>query len=207
MSGIIKISERLSYIKACEEPLSADVGIVLGDRYLWVFDVGAVKANAEYIRSFKKPVICVLSHFHQDHIGAIESVDAEKIYLGANTKKYVGRGEAVTDDLYFDDGVKIHIFPLPSSHAKGSIGLEADGYAFLGDGTYSCSKNGKIFYNATLLKDEIDRLRSLEAKYFLLSHDEKFVFSRGEVISELDKIYSLRQKDSPYIFLQSNVTD
>ena len=41
MAEIIKINDRISYIKATEKPLSADVGIVEGDEFIWIFDVGA----------------------------------------------------------------------------------------------------------------------------------------------------------------------
>ena len=36
----IKITEQISYIKASDEPLSADVILVEGKEYLYVFDVG-----------------------------------------------------------------------------------------------------------------------------------------------------------------------
>ena len=41
MAEIIKINDRISYIKATGKPLSADVGIVEGDKFIWIFDVGA----------------------------------------------------------------------------------------------------------------------------------------------------------------------
>ena len=90
----------------------------------------------------------------------------------------------VESDLYIDDGVKIHFFPLPSTHAKGSLGMEVDEtYAFLGDGIYPMQKNGQALYNANLLADQLRVLHSLKA----------------EVIAELEAIYARRQSQSMYI--------
>ena len=98
--------------------------------------------------------------------------------------------------------MKLRIFPLQSSHAKGSLGLEVNGeYAFLGDGVYPGTKNGKACYNASVLKEEIAVLKNLEAKYFLLSHDENFVRKKEDVLKDLEDIYSQRNPRESYIFL------
>ena len=102
-------------------------------------------------------------------------------------------------DMFFDDGEKIHIFPLPSSHAKGSLGMEIGDYAFLGDATYSTMKQGKVCYNASVLKEEIAVLKNLSAKFFLISHDEKFIRPKEEIIEELEEIYKKRDPKESYI--------
>ena len=135
-------------------------------------------------------------------MGNLEEINPDKIYLGANTYRYVNRGEIIEKDVYIEDGVNLHIFPLPSSHAKGSVGLEVDGrYAFLGDGIYSTAKQGRECYNSSMLKEEIDVLKNLRAEYFLLSHTAGLIKSREEVLSELEKIYSQRDPRQSYIFL------
>ncbi|MBQ3500781.1 MAG: hypothetical protein IJA70_05090, partial [Oscillospiraceae bacterium] len=107
----------------------------------------------------------------------------------------------VADDIFIDDGVKIHIFPLPSSHAKGSVGLETGDYAFLGDATYATMKQGRVCYNASVLKEEITVLKNLSAKFFLISHDEKFIRPKEEIIAELEEIYSKRDPKESFIWI------
>ena len=199
MSDIKSIADRISYIRATESPLSADVGLIFGDRYLWLYDVGNLAETTAALNDIGRPKIAVLSHFHPDHIGGLSELKCENVYLGGKTLKYVGFGEVVSSDIFVDDGVQLHIFPLPSSHAQGSLGLEVGDYAFLGDGTYATVKSGRTVYNVGLLQAQIARLKSLSAKYFLLSHDERFVIPREDVISALEEIYSCRRKDEPYI--------
>lgn len=198
---IIKITNRIGYIKASENPLSADVGIFFGDGAVWLFDIGACERTAKLINSIEKPKKAVISHFHPDHMGNLEHAELNELYLGAHTFKYANRGTVVEEDTFIDDGENIHIFPLPSSHAKGSLGLEIGEYAFLGDGIYSTMKKGKTCYNMSVLKEEITVLKSLSAKYFLISHDEKFIRTKEEIIGELEKIYSGRDPKESYIWI------
>ena len=201
MEETVRINEIISYLPASENPLSADVGIIKGKNSVWIFDVGCSSAAEELINRMDKPKIAVISHFHPDHMANFEKVKSDEIYLGANTFKYVKRGNIVETDLFIDDGVKIHLFPLPSSHAKGSLGLETGEYAFLGDSTYATMKRGRVCYNASVLKEEISVLKNLSAKYFLISHDKNFVRKREEVIAELEEIYSKRDPKESYIWL------
>lgn len=196
---IIRIADRVSYIKASDEPLSADVGMIDGDRFLWLYDVGNLPEVTAYLNSIPKPKCVVLSHFHTDHTGGLAGLKYEKLYVGQKTQKFLNAGEIATDDIYIDDGIKLHIFSLPSSHAQGSLGLEACGYAFLGDGCYSGTKSGREVYNQGLLQAETEVLKSLEAHSFLLSHKTPFVRRRTSVVRWLEKIYSKRLKNEPYI--------
>ena len=84
----IKITEQISYIKASDNPLSADVVLVDGQEFLYVFDVGNNERVAEYINSLPKKKRVILSHFHTDHMGNIGRIDWETVYFGANTEKY-----------------------------------------------------------------------------------------------------------------------
>lgn len=201
----ISIDDRLSYWKASQEPLSADIGVLEGDKYTWIFDVGNGLEAADCIRSLPGPRRAVLSHFHQDHIGNWREAEFETLYQGAHTFRYTGTGEIVRGSLTLEDGVQIRIFEIPSSHAKGCIGMEVDEkYAFLGDATYCTAKNtqGRLAYNANLLADEIKVLRTLKAQYFLLSHNDTFVRPKEDVLAELEEIYARRDPQSPYIFLE-----
>ena len=201
MADIIKITDRISYIKATEKPLSADVGIIEGDEFCWIFDVGADESVPISLNKIPKPKNAVISHFHPDHMSNLEHVDLNEIFLGANTFKYAKKGKIIDKDVFIDDGIEIHIFPLPSSHAKGSLGMEIGDYAFLGDATCSTTKQGKTCYNASVLKEEIAVLEKLSAKFFLISHDEKFIRPKEEIISELLEIYSKRDPKESYIWI------
>lgn len=193
------LTDRISYFAATEMPLSADVGIIRCDDELWIYDVGSSREAAEVIESLTGPKNIVLSHFHPDHAGNIGCVTYDMLYAGAYTCRKLGKGSVVDRHLYFENG--IHIFPLPSGHAKGCVGLEYGDHAFLGDAVYSMEKDGKPVYNAGLLKELIAVLKSLQANWFLLSHKEPFAYPKAEVIMLLEGIYARRDRNEPYIFL------
>lgn len=204
--NILTINNKISYLKASKDPLSADVGIIQGDERTWFFDVGSNEEAYQLIMNESKKIGIVISHFHPDHMGnlaEILSTDRNpSLYVGDNTFKYCKQGEIVTTDIFIEDGCKLHIFPLPSSHAKGSLGLEIDEkYAFLGDGTYATKKGGKVVYNVQHLKEEIRVLSSLKATYFILSHREPIIQEKDQVLKQLNRIYDMRKKSEAYIYL------
>lgn len=194
-----KIIEQISYIPAIESPLSADIGIVRCDDGVWVFDVGSSEEAAAVVNALPGEKNVVLSHFHPDHAGNIEGITYDALYAGAFTCRRLGIGTTVDEHLYFKNGV--HLFPLPSSHAKGCIGMEFGDYAFLGDATYSTLKSGQIAYNAGLLQEMIAVLKALQADRFLLSHSEPFVRPKAEVVAQLEEIYFLRKPHDPFVFV------
>ena len=99
-----------------------------------------------------------------------------------------------------NDGIRIEIHRLPSSHCKGSLcACVNNEYAMLGDGTYMADIKGRPAYNVQFLKEEIDFLKKLQFEYTLLSHDESFVHDRQEIIDKLERSYGLREKSNPYI--------
>lgn len=196
---LLKLADRISYFPHRESPLSADVGVIRCDDELWIYDVGSTEEIAAAINALPGHKNVVLSHFHQDHTGNVERVMYDVLYAGAFTCKRLGVGTTVGEHLFFDSG--IHLFSLPSSHAKGCVGLEYGEYAFLGDATYTTVKDGRTAYNAGILKEQIAVLKSLRANLLLLSHSEPFARHKAEIISQLEEIYSLRSRNSPYIFL------
>lgn len=204
----VKISPEISCLPASAPPLSADVGIIAAGNITWIFDVGSSGEALELVDGIKGEKRIVISHFHADHaenLSRIKISDGCKIYGGGFTRKKFGlKGIEVTEvnkDLYFDGG--IHLFPVPSSHAKGCVGLEHGDYAFLGDGTYCSVKDGKAVYNAGQLQGLIKTLRELKADRLLLSHKEPLECGREEQISMLEEIYSLREINQPYIYLRN----
>ena len=194
-----KITDRISYIPAIESPLSADIGIVRCDDGLWLFDVGSSEEAAAVVNALPGKKNVVLSHFHPDHAGNIERITYDTLYVGAFTCRRLGIGTLVDEHLYFENG--IHLFPLPSSHAKGCLGLEFGDYAFLGDATYSTIKSGQVAYNAGLLQEMLAVLKALQANWFLLSHSEPLACPKAEVVAQLEEIYSLRKPNDPFVFV------
>ena len=190
----IRISDAISYIEASDDPLCADIGIIRRDGGTWLYDVGNGEKN---IAGLDGSYHIVLSHFHADHTGNLDLVRADSLWVSRETFDHVGRGTVVREDLYTDG---LHLFPLPSSHTKGCLGLEVDEeYAFVGDGLYSRVKDGCYVYNATLLKDEIGVLEKLQAPKLLVSHFKGLIRDRDEVIAELKEIYGKREKNAPEI--------
>lgn len=190
----IRINDRISYIEASEDPLSADIGIIEDSDSTWLYDVGNGEKS---ICGLDSSYHVVLSHFHPDHTGNISRIRTGSVYVSRETYAHVQCGTIVSDDLYIGG---LHIFPLPSSHTKGSLGLEVDGeYAFIGDALYSKVKDGFYIYNAQLLKDEIEILSALRAPHLLVSHFKGLIREKDAVIDELMTIYGMREKNTPEI--------
>lgn len=194
-----RLTDSISYFPATESPLSADVGIIQCADATWLFDVGSSEEAAAAIKAIPGQKNVVLSHFHADHSDNVSCVEYDALYAGKYTCRKLDTGTAVEEHMYFENG--IHLFPLPSSHSKGCVGLEYEDYAFLGDAVYSMKKDGKIAYNAGLLKEMITTLKSINAKWFLLSHSEPFAQPKAEVIAQMEEIYAHRTNNEPYIFL------
>lgn len=190
----ITISERISYIEATEEPLSADIGIIRCERAEWLYDVGNDERSLEGLDGEYN---VVLSHFHQDHTGSLNKIRTGELYVSGETFRHTGRGTVVNGELTIGD---LRIFQIPSSHTKGCLGLEiGNEYAFVGDALYCKAKDGHYVYNAQLLKDEIEVLKRLKASKLLVSHFKGLVRTKDEVIAELEQIYSKKEKNNPYI--------
>ncbi len=194
---IKQITNKISYIEASENPLSADIGIIKSENGIWLYDVGN---NENSIMPLKDKYNIVLSHFHLDHVGNLDKLDIENLYVSRFTFDHIGRGIIVEKDIYIDD---LHIFPLPTSHAKGSLGLEVnEEYAFIGDAMYSKTNAEYYIYNAQLLKQEIEVLKKLKAKYLLVSHRRGIVMDKDEAIRNLEEIYSKRDIKSSEIYVK-----
>lgn len=191
----LPISPRIRYRPATDDPLSADIGIVRTESGVWLFDVGA---DPRAVEGLDGEYRVVLSHFHADHTANLDRIRAAELYVSPMTLRHTHRGQAVDRELWIDG---VHIFALPSSHAKGCLGLEADGFAFVGDGLYSRVRDGFFVFNAQLVYEELRVLRSLQADTLLVSHRPGLVQSRSEAVAQLEQIYALRQKNNPEILV------
>lgn len=217
-----KITEQISYIMASDNPLSADVILIEGQEYFYIFDVGNNEQVAEYINTLPKKKCVVLSHFHADHMGNIGRVDFETVYLGANTANYVhqyipedalqgcaeGSGTlqsvpryaTVVEPVKLSDGVSVEIYPVPNSHAKGALLLQVnEEYIFIGDSLYSKVDGEDYVYNVQLLKEELELLKSLAGTQVFSSHENRPIKSKAAVLRFLEQIYEKREKNDAYI--------
>lgn len=199
---MMQITNKISYIKATDNPLSADIGIIDGNKYCWIFDVGNCEEARLKLSDIQKPKAVVLSHFHPDHIGNLDKISWDKLYCSDNTFKYTKYGEIINTDFFFEDGVSLHLFKIPSCHARGCIGMEIDGtYAFWGDAAYCTSKGGNSVYNTQLLLEQIRLLKKISAKYILLSHKENLIHEKDSLLKFLCSIYDKRIQGEPYIHM------
>ena len=209
----IYLTEHISYIAASKNPLSADVVLIEGKEYLYLFDVGNNEEVAAYLDALPKKKKVILSHFHADHTGSIGKVLFETVYAGPIMGKYYQyfvpgyekdrepeKYLTVTEPVKLSDGVELQIFPMPSSHAKGSLLVQVDEeYILLGDGIYSRKKDGKAVYNVQLLKEQIKLLQELSGEKLFLSHEKRPVKAKRSMVKFLEKIYEKREKNNPYI--------
>lgn len=201
------IDEKISYINWSEDPISSDVIIVKGNENTWIFDVGQTEDSLNEIKNIKGHKNIVLSHFHVDHIGNIKRLIEEEgdnitLYVSKQTHKYTNEGVIVEDVIEMDDGVKIRITPIPSSHSKGCLAMEVnDKYAFLGDAIYPTYRDDKREYNSQLLKAQIEVLESLRANQFYLSHDSKPFVGKKVIVLFLKSIYDKRNVNENKIII------
>lgn len=197
----LPLTPNIRYQRFTVAPLSAEVVLLEGREHLWLFDVGASPDVLAQLQALPQKPRIILSHFHPDHMANWSKLDWDELYVGSYTYEKTGCGNIVKSSVFIDDGLKLRIFPFPSSHAKGSLALEVDEtYVFLGDGIYSKAKQGRPAYNATLLKDGIDLLKQLKAPWLLLSHAEPFLQRKEDVLEMLEGIYAQRQQGCPDIF-------
>lgn len=194
----LPLAENVSYLPASESPLSAEAVLIRCEDGLWLYDIGSSDESAAAIQRLPGPRRVVLSHFHADHAGNLGRVTFDALYAGPFACKRFGMGEAVSREMIFPDGVRL--FSLPSSHAKGCVGLCYQEYAFLGDTAYSMKQDGRIAYNAGQLQALIQTINNLPARVFYLSHRMPECLSKETLLNFLQDIYALRSKDSPYIF-------
>lgn len=198
------------YLPASEQPLSADVGVVTGEEYTYVFDVGANEESLRLITGIRGKKRIVLSHFHYDHTDNLlrpalreELLSGQtELFVSAYTKQHldISCGTVVTEPLVFCDGVTVELLPMPSSHARGCLVMNVNReLTFFGDAMYAMTKNKEAVYNAQLLQEEIDRLSRLQTQTILLSHRDPIAQPKERVLHTLQKIYEARHRSQPYI--------
>lgn len=202
MKNLIKITKNISYYPAKEEPLSSDVVFIKTKQSTWIYDVGSCEEALDQINRVEGSKNIVISHFHFDHSLNLMRVKYDNLYVSKYTKKCTLRGTVLKEDVVFDEDPEIQIIQIPSSHAKGCLGLLCGDYCFLGDATYCKEKKLAHSYNAQLLKEEIQVLEKIPAKYFCLSHDTNFIQKKEDIILHLKSIYYRRNSNDPEICVE-----
>ena len=191
-----RMDERITFLEASENPLSADVYFIEGDEYTYIIDSGSNDAAFENISSINKKKM-IITHFHQDHCANMNRIEIpdENLYVGKHTQKTIGKGTIVKSEIIINDGIKIRILPIENSHARDSLCITVnDEYLFLGDSFYSNVKG----YNVSLLHGEIALLERTAFDKAVLSHDNT-IYDRDYILGNLKEIFALRQKNEPFI--------
>ena len=176
------IGEKIKYLPAANEPLSADVYCIEGDQYSYVYDVGNNENSLHYINQLGKEKVVILSHYHKDHTGNIVGLYYRDLYVGNKTYEVIGKGIIVDGKLTINDGVRIDVIHCTSPHTDGSLIITVDNeYTLIAD---------LYFTRPPFDKDKamkmIESLRDIDTKYFVISHqeDEK-VIPKDKLIVEL----------------------
>lgn len=194
-------------------PLSADVYAIRGDTAWWIFDVGACDEAVDFINNLpcgdvaplKKNI--VISHFHRDHFFNLPRVHFDNLFVGRETFRHCDETIRARSDtqvvelpLQFEDGLKIRIEPIPSSHAKGSLMLTVGESAFLGDSTYpTVGHNRPDSYNVQLLYQQIQFLRACGAQNFYMSHRRFIPREKESILQILESYYAQREPNKNII--------
>ena len=185
------ISGKIKYLPATNDPLSADVYCIEGDKYCYVYDVGNDDRSLRYINQIGKEKVIVLSHHHKDHTGNIVDLHYRDLYVGKKTYESIGKGIIIEDKLTINDGVKIEIAHCVSPHTDGSLIITVDNeYTLIAD----------LYFTRPPFDEEkamkmIDFLRNIDTQYFVISHqeDEKAIL-KDKLIVELTAYFKSVKK-------------
>ena len=181
------IGEKIKYLPATNDPLSADVYCIEGDEYCYVYDVGNNDRSLQYINQISKEKVVVLSHHHKDHTGNIAGLHYRDLYVGKKTHESIGKGIIIENKLTINDGVKIEIAHCVSPHTDGSLIITVDNeYTLIADLYFT-----RPPFDKEKAMKMIDSLRSIDTKYFVISHqeDEK-VIPKDKLIAELTDYFN-----------------
>lgn len=192
---MIQINENIFYLPKQTEPLSAEVFFIKKNGNVYIYDVGNGEAYITEINRIENKNI-ILSHFHPDHIYNLKHLSSYTLYQSKNTFKYTK-----IENYFTELNDDVCIFEIPSSHAKGSLGLLVDGYLFVGDAFYMSNKG---LYNVNALNMQIKLLESKKIEYVVCSHQLPNIKTKLEMIEELKSIYKQRDPKQQFIQLKKD---
>lgn len=161
-----KIGTSIRYLPASEQPLSAEVYFIQGEKNTYLYDVGNHSPELRVIQSLPKPPIAILSHHHADHTGNVLKGAFQKIYVGDFTREKLGVGTVVSEPMTIDDGIELEIIPCPSVHTPGSLILNVNReYCLIGDLFFR-----KPPVSTELARQMLEALSQVETGFFVVSH-------------------------------------
>ena len=70
---MIKLDKNIEYLPAEDNPLSADVYIIYGEKRNFIIDTGSNDEAYKLIKNIDNKTI-VITHFHADHIGNLKRI-------------------------------------------------------------------------------------------------------------------------------------
>ncbi len=187
---LIPICEYINFLPSSDEPLSADVFFIKGDKNTYIYDVGSNEQSYNEVEGVAGERAVILSHFHPDHTANMKRIVCDEIYLGRKTYEKLGRGIIVSDRIVIEDGLKLEIARFPSVHAKGSLVLTVNSeYTLIGD-LYYCAKD----CNKDVAREMLTAMKRLDTRYFVPSHCGKSpVVDKNKLISELEAYFFGKQ--------------
>ena len=176
------IGKRITYLPATNDPLSADVYLINGDKYCYIYDVGNNENSLHYINQLCKEKVVILSHYHKDHTGNIADLYYRDLYVGKKTHESIGKGIIVEDKLTINDGVKIEIAHCISPHTDGSLIITVDNeYTLIADLYFT-----RPPFDKNKAMKMLEFLRDIDTKYFVVSHlEDENVILKEILIQEL----------------------
>ena len=181
------IGGKIKYLPATDNPLSADVYCIDGDKYCYIYDVGNNDTSLQYINQINKENIVILSHYHKDHSGNINSIHFRSLYVGKETCESIGKGNIVEDKLTINDGVRIDVLHCISPHTDGSLILTVDNeYTLIADLYFT-----RFPFNKEKAMQMLESLKAIDTKFFVVSHQEvEKVIPKDILIAELTDYFN-----------------
>ena len=176
------IGNYIKCIPASDEPLSADVYLIEGEQYCYIFDVGNCRESLQIIREVQKEKIIILSHHHKDHTGNIDQLDYKKLYVGDVTAETIGTGIVVREPVFIRDGIDFEIIPCVSPHTGGSLIVNVNyEYTLIADLFFS-----RPPIDTKAARNMIQTLETVDTGFFVVSHrGEGSIYEKQNLISQL----------------------
>lgn len=176
------LTEKIKYLPAVDNPLSADVFFVEGDKRCYIYDVGNNEDSLRHINQVNKEKTIILSHYHRDHIGNIDDIEYCDLYVGRETYHATGKGIIVEDSVSIQDGVKIEIIHCISPHTDGSLIVNIDNeYTLIADLYFT-----RPPFDKEKAMKMVKFLENIDTQYFVISHQEDAnVVPKEKLIAEL----------------------
>lgn len=177
-----QITDCLYQIPSAADPLSADVFILNGDKYVYIFDVGNNEESLGAVSDIPKEKVVILSHPHNDHVGNIRKLNYQNLYVGDATYDKLQIGTVIRGPLTIHDGITLEIRPCPSPHTPGSLILTINNeYTLLADLYFT-----RPDYDRALAMEMLVALKALNTAFFVVSHqDGPCIFPKAYVVKEL----------------------